>query len=176
MRAMVGKEIACVSIDDAARLVGRATFGDDWVSAITKREKWLLRRYVEGLGGPSPSSILGGPTWVIGGRRWAEYPSDPALVAETERARDRDDWRNDQWEQALDWLEDHGFDTDAAVVDRSALEAAIAKSFPQSAKPANKGGRPPTVDWNVVKGKVSAYGLPRRLWIRPAGLERPSTA
>ena len=108
-----------------------AMFGDDWVGAITKRERWLLKRYVEGLGDPSTSSILrGGTSWVIGGRPWAEYPSDPALVAETERAGDRNDWCNDQWEQALDWLQDHGFDTDADVVDRAALEAAMAKAFP----------------------------------------------
>ena len=55
---MVEKEKACVSIDDAARLVGQAMFGDVWVDAITKREKWLLKRYVEGLWDPSPSSIL----------------------------------------------------------------------------------------------------------------------
>ena len=137
---MVEKENACVSIDDAARLVGQAIFGDDWVGAITRRERWLLERYVEARRAPSPSSILAGQiTYTMGGRRWAEYPSDPALVAETERARDRDDWRNDQREQSLDWLENHDFDTDADVVDRVALEAAMAKAFPQSAKPAKKG-------------------------------------
>jgi hypothetical protein len=147
MRAMVGKEIASVSIDGAARLVGRAMFGDDWVGAITTRERWLIERYVEGRRGPSPSST----SWMMGGRRWAEYPSDPALVVETERARDRDDWQNDQWEQALDWLEDNGFDTTADSVDQGELEGAIAKAFPQSAKPANKVGRPPAVDWDLVK-------------------------
>ena len=152
---MVGKEFACVSIEDAVCLVGRAIFGDDWVGAITRRERWLLERYVEGLGGRGPSSIVsGGTSWIFGGRRWAEYPSDPALVAETERARDRHDWCNDQQEQALGWLEDHGFDTDADAIDRGALEAAIAKAFPQSVRPANKGGRPPAVDWDVVKEKA----------------------
>ena len=48
---MVGKEFACVSIEDAVCLVGRAIFGDDWVGAITRRERWLLERYVEGVGG-----------------------------------------------------------------------------------------------------------------------------
>ena len=155
MRAMVGKDIACVSIDDAARVVGQAIFGDDWVGAITTRETWLIERYLKGLRPGSTSSILPlRASYIIGGRHWAEYPSDPALVAEIERARDRDDWCNHQREQVLGWLEDHGFDTDADVVDRGALEAAIAKAFPQSAKLANKGGRPPAVDWNVVKDKV----------------------
>ena len=51
--------------------------------------------------------------------------------------------------QALDWLEDNEFDTTADSVDQGELEAAIAKAFPQSAKPA-KVGRPPAVDWDLV--------------------------
>src|SRR6266404_938835 len=91
-------------------------------------------------------------SWTIGGRRWAEFPSDPALVQETELARDRDDQCADQWEQARHWLEDHGINTKAAVVDLGALKAAIASAFPEwSAKLANEGGRPPVADWDVVK-------------------------
>ena len=79
-------------------------------------------------GGGRPSSVVSSRTsWVVGGSRWAEYPSDPALVAEAERARDRDDWCNDQREQALGWLQDHGFDADADAIDRDALEVAIAR-------------------------------------------------
>ena len=65
----------------------------------------------------------------MGGRRWSEFPSDPALVAEVERARDRRDWSKDQWAQALDWLEEQDFDLDAADIDQDTLEAAIAKQW-----------------------------------------------
>ncbi len=65
---MIKKEIARVSIDAAARRVGRAIFGDEWVGAITTLETWLIERYLEGLHGPSAPSIMPGQTmWIVGG-------------------------------------------------------------------------------------------------------------
>jgi hypothetical protein len=145
-----------ISIEDAAQRVGRAIFGDDWIGAITTRERWLIERYVEGRPDPSPSSILAGrTTWIMGGRPWAEYPRDPALVAETERARDRDDWCKAQWDQAFSWLEDHGFDGDAVTIEADALARKMACAFPpNSPAPKRKGGRPTAVDWGVVKNEM----------------------
>ena len=153
---MIKKEIARVSIDAAARRVGRAIFGDEWVGAITTRETWLIERYLEGLHGPSAPSILPSQTmWIVGGVRWTEYPSDPSLVAEVVRARDRDDWCLEQWRQALRWLEDHGFDPDAATFEGEALARKIARAFSQnSAALKRKGGRPTAVDWDVVKNEA----------------------
>jgi hypothetical protein len=138
MRAMIKKEIARVSIDDAARRVGRAMFGNEWVGAITTRETRLIERYLEGLHGPSASSIVPSQTtWIVGGVRWAEYPSDPSLVAEVVRARDRDDWCLEQWRRAFRWLEDHGFDRDAAAVEGEALARKIGQAFPQNSAALN---------------------------------------
>ncbi len=73
-------------------------------------------------------------------------------MAEVVRARDRDDWCLEQWRQALRWLEDHGFDPDAATFEGEALARKIARAFPQnSAALKRKGGRPTAVDWDVVK-------------------------
>lgn len=123
---MSRKKAGRISIDDAARRVGRAMFGDEWINTITPREIWLIERYVEGRSRGEGSSILSrSVVWEMGGRRWSEYPSDPALVAEVERARDKRDWSKDQWAQARDWLEEHGFDLDAADIDQRTLEAAM---------------------------------------------------
>jgi hypothetical protein len=101
-------------------------FGDQWIETITQRETWLIERYVEGRGAQGASSIISSRiVWEVAGRRWVEYPSDPALVAEVERARDRRDWRQHQWSRAFDWLGDHSFDLDAADIDQGALEAAM---------------------------------------------------
>jgi hypothetical protein len=156
MRAMVGKRIAPVSVDNASRRVSEALFGNDWIDGITEREAWLIERYVEGRGRQGARSTMPDmSSWIMGGRRWSEYPSDPALVAETEKARDRNDWCNDQWEKALDWLQDYGFDTTADTVDPGALEAALQKAFQsRNTERVNKGGRPAAVDWDVVKEEV----------------------
>jgi hypothetical protein len=164
--------------DDAIRQVGRAMFGDHWIDAITARETWLIERYVEGRGrGRGAQSILPGMTsWEIGGRRWSQYPSDPALVAEVERAQDRSDWCDQQWQQAFRWLKDLSLNAAGHDVDRAALHAAIAVRW--GAKPANKGGRPPAVDWAVVKGEAirlmnyyGEFGADEPEWNAQARLE-----
>jgi hypothetical protein len=151
-------------------------FSDEWIGAITGREQWLIERYVEGRGGQGASSIVsGGSAWIIAGRHWVEYPSDSALLAEVERARDRHDWCDRQWVQAFRWLEDGGLDADGDV-DRAALEAAIAERW--GAKPANKGGRPPAVDWAVVEAEAirlmdynGEFGADAPKWNAQARLE-----
>jgi predicted GNAT family acetyltransferase len=117
-----------ISVDDAARRVGQTMFADQWINTLTPRETWLIERYVEGRGGSDePMSILPGLTSYVGGwRSWSERPSDPALVAEVERARDKRDWCEAQWAQAFEWLEGHGFADD---IDEDALEEAIAKQW-----------------------------------------------
>jgi hypothetical protein len=119
------KKISRLSIDNAARRVGEAMFGDDWIDQITKREKWLIDRYVEGRGTQAPSSIFPGRITYVGhGRSWVELPRDPALVAEVDRARDRRDWCDQQWALAFDWLEEHGFDLEATGIDEDTFDAA----------------------------------------------------
>ncbi len=112
-----------VTIDAAVERVGRAIYGDGWISSLSEREDWLIRRYVGGVVPAGvPSSIMPGSVrWDIAGRPWAEYPGDPKLVAEVEQARDRRDYMSAQIERAFDWLEDHGFDADASSLDLEAL-------------------------------------------------------
>jgi hypothetical protein len=111
-----------ISLAAAERQVGAAIYGGDWIGGLSRREDWLISRYIEGVGGNSPS-------WIIAGRSWREYPSDPSLVAEVERARDRRDWMENQYGQVYDWLEAHGFDIESEDLDRSAFEAAFAAKF-----------------------------------------------
>jgi hypothetical protein len=122
---MIRAKASRISIDDAARCVGRAMFADEWIDTITARETWLIERYVEGRVRHEGAVLPRKTTWEIGGRRWSEYPSDPALVAEVEQARDKRDWSEDQWERAFVWLEENGFHLDADEIDQDAFEAAM---------------------------------------------------
>ena len=117
-----------LTIDVAVEQVGRAMYGDAWIGSLTKREDWLIRRYVEGVAPASEASSMmrGSVRWEIGGRKWAECPGDPKIVEEVEQARDRRDFMEEQSERAFDWLEDHGFDPDASSLDREALFSALA--------------------------------------------------
>jgi len=143
---MNGERNSRIDTADAARRVGAVMYGDEWISDITEREKYLITRYVEGYRG----FTVAPPKFVVRGRDWVEYPSDPALVAEVERARDRRDWREHQLAEAYDWLDDHNFHH--APIDSCALARELRRCFSQvSVAPAKKGGRPPAVDWTVVE-------------------------
>jgi hypothetical protein len=96
-------------------------FGDDWIDALTPREKWLVDNYVEGR---RRDGLVNTPS-VMAGCSWSIVPLDPALRGEVERARDRRDWRKDQWEQAFHWLEEQDFDLDVVDVEENVLEAAL---------------------------------------------------
>jgi hypothetical protein len=143
-----------ISSAEAARRVGAAMYGDEWIGDLTNREKYLITRYVEGYPRVRVVKI------VVRGREWVEYPSEPTLMAEVERARDRRDWREYQLGEAYDWLDGHGFRYQP-VIDSDALTREMNRSFsPVSGPPAtaNKGGRrrgrPPAVDWSVVETEV----------------------
>jgi hypothetical protein len=137
-----------IDIGDAARRVGAVMYGDEWIGDITEREKYLISRYVEGY----RSLTVAPPKFVVRGRDWVEYPSDPILVVEVERARDRRDWREHQFAEAYDWLDDHNFHL--PPIDSDALARELHRCFSQvSGAPAKKGkgGHPPVVDWTVVE-------------------------
>jgi hypothetical protein len=128
MRAMERKQTAPVSIDDAARRVGAAIYGDEWVGELTERERWLIARYVEGSVRPTSTSIVyNRPKYEMGGRAMAEWPSDPEMRKEVEKAYDRNDWRAGQWDRAFEWLETKGFDLEASTIDSAALSLAISR-------------------------------------------------
>jgi hypothetical protein len=147
-RTMNGDRKLNIGFADAVDLVGRAKYRDEWIGErmLTEREEFLITRYVEKyLNTPVPAH-----TYLIRGRKWVEYPADPALVAEVERARDRMDWREHQLITANQWLNDHGFR--CAPIDSDALARELHRCFPQvSVALAKKGGRPPAVDWTVVE-------------------------
>ena len=72
-----------ISMDDAIGRVGSAIYGDEWIGSLTKREIWLIERYVEGSSTTNRCSIMPGLIrYDVAGRSWAEFPGDPALVAE----------------------------------------------------------------------------------------------
>jgi hypothetical protein len=148
---MNGERKSGIGFPDAVAQVGRAMFGDEWIGELllTEREEFLITRYVEKyLVGAVPAH-----TYAILGREWVEYPDNPALVAEVEHARDRMDWREHQVIAANQWLNDHNFRH--APIDSDALAREIDRCFsPVSVAPASKGGRPPAVDWTVVKTEV----------------------
>jgi len=149
-----------ISTKEAAARVGAAIYGDDWIGTLPIREKWLIERYIKGVRSSSPSSLLpSSVTYSIAGRIWAEYPSDPALVAEVERARDRRDWMDEQQDSARDWLESHGFDIDGEIIDAEALATALEDAFPsgpemssRNATSASAEGVLATGDGNNTKG------------------------
>ena len=140
-----------IDIGDAARRVGAVMYGDEWIGDITEREKYLISRYVEGY----RSLTVAPPKFVVRGSDWVEYPSDPALVVEVERARDRRDWREHQLAEAYDWLDDHNFHL--PPIDSDALARELRRCFSQaSGAPAKKGkgGAPAAVDWTVVESET----------------------
>ena len=144
-----------ISFDDAIHRIGSAIFGPDWIGKITVREGWLIDRYVDGKAssGIQPAHI----TYVDAstGRRWKELPRDPALVAEIERARDRRDWREAQYERVSQWLERRGFDIERDSFDAEKFERAFA-SFPN-----------PIPKTDLGQGTVSQKEKPRALAASP---------
>jgi hypothetical protein len=122
-----------ISMDDAIGRVGSAIYGDELIGSLTKREIWLIERYVEGSSTTNRCSIMPGLIrYDVAGRSWAEFPGDPALVAEVERARDRRDYSEEQLERAFDWLESHSFNIDASNIASGALAREMEKDFPSN--------------------------------------------
>jgi hypothetical protein len=116
-----------IGFPDALEQVGRAMYADEWIGELTptKREEFLITRYVE----KYRFAAVPSPTHPIRGREWVEYPDDPALVAEVERARDRMDWREHQVVAANQWLNDHNFR--CAPIDSDALARELDRCFSQ---------------------------------------------
>jgi hypothetical protein len=119
-----------VATDDAIKCIGRGLYAEDWIDELNERERWLIERYIAGSREGRGSTILPGSiSYLVGGRQWAEVPSDPALMAEADGARDRRDWMEAQYEAVFDWLESRGFDLDADRIDRAGFEKAFAACF-----------------------------------------------
>jgi hypothetical protein len=131
-----------ISIDEAVKRVGRAIYGDDWISSFTKREEWLVEHYIDGRthSGAQASTMPGRTTYSVAG--WAEYPWESALLAEVTKARDRRNWSKEQEDEVFDWLEGHGFDVEAASFDHDALLGELEKDFPST--PAMSAAEPNT--------------------------------
>jgi hypothetical protein len=107
--------------------VGRARYGADWVGALTQRERWLLARYLDDVIA-SGSILSGGITYIGPGGRYPRT-NDPGLAAEVERARDRRDWMEAQYDAVFDWLETRGFDPHSDLIDQAEFEKAFAACF-----------------------------------------------
>jgi hypothetical protein len=114
-----------ISWDEASARVGKAQFGADWIGKLTEREHWLIKRYIERRHQPSrPDEI----TWVGPGGPFVPV-NDRVLATEVERARDRREQMDDQYDQAFDWLEDHDFDCESNSLDLARFERAFAAAF-----------------------------------------------
>lgn len=136
-----------LSTDAAIERIGRSLYGADWIGGLSERELWLIARYIEGSWRDrGSSSFRASPQWVIAGREWTEVPGDPALMAEADRARDRREWMDAQYDAALDWLEERGFDCSSGRIDAERFERAFAACFKAGAvvgKSANLVNRDP---------------------------------
>jgi hypothetical protein len=121
-----------ISLNDASVRIGEAKFGADWIGKLTERERWLIKRYVERRH-QSPSSILAEEIAFVGPGGPKIPVNDPKLVSEVERARDRLEHMNDQYDEVYDWLKDRGFDTETASLDLTQFERAFAATFSAAA-------------------------------------------
>uniref|UniRef100_UPI003F96E4D8 hypothetical protein n=1 Tax=Rhodoblastus sp. TaxID=1962975 RepID=UPI003F96E4D8 len=103
---MIDDSRSRMPFNDAFEHVGRAIYGDDWISSLSERQKWLVERYVDGRSqsGALASTMPGQTTYDVAGCKWAEYPGSPALLAEATSARHRRDWKKTQDERAFEWL------------------------------------------------------------------------
>jgi hypothetical protein len=137
-------------MDESIQRVGRGLHGGDWIGALTKRERWLIERYIDGPRKDRGSAILPGAiSYVVGGRQWAEVPGDPALLAEADRARDRRDWMEAQREAVFDWFETRGFDLDCDRINQARFETALAMPHKRGAaarQPPQQAEPVPSVD------------------------------
>lgn len=118
-----------ISLDDASGRIGRAKFGADWIGKLTERDRWLIKRYVQ-----MPSSNRPGGITYIGPGGPIVPVNDRALAAEVERARDRHEQMNDQYDQVFSWLEDHGFDCESDSLDLARFDRAFAAAFAAEVK------------------------------------------
>jgi hypothetical protein len=116
-----------ISVDDAVECVRFMICGEDLIGPPTNREMWLIKKYIEG-----DPNIWGKTIYLVGGRPWVEYPSDRDLVAKVEQARDRADWRKEQYKQAEDWLEDHRFDLSDENFPIDELAREVKREFPDA--------------------------------------------
>jgi hypothetical protein len=78
--------------------IGKAKFGAGWIGNLAERERWLIKRYIEPQHGAASSILPGTITYVGPGGPFVPV-NDLALAAEVERARDRLEQMNDQYEQ-----------------------------------------------------------------------------
>jgi hypothetical protein len=78
-------------LDRAYERVGRAQYGENWISILSPREEWLLARYVDRTVAPSRSaggSIRSGEITYVGVNGQPILHS-PSLQEEVARATDR---------------------------------------------------------------------------------------
>jgi hypothetical protein len=123
-----------ILLDEANARIGKAKFGADWIGKLSERERWLVKRYIDAQHGAACSILPGTITYVGPGGPFVPVNA-PALAAEIERVRDRLEQMNDQYEQVSDWLEDRGFDIDAAQINLVRFEHAFAEVFSPAAVP-----------------------------------------
>ena len=123
-----------ISIDDAICRVAAllaARNGDEWFGPLTIRQERIIAYYVTGLSSkPGSASIMPAMvTYSVAGQGWTRFSSDPALMAEIERALYQRDLYEEQSNAALDWLDGHGFNIDAQVISAEALARETAQDF-----------------------------------------------
>jgi hypothetical protein len=128
-----GREAAhrlTISLEEASARAGKAKFGADWIGKLTERERWLVKRYVEPQHDSASTFLPGTITYVGPGGPFVPV-NDSTLAAEVERARDRLEQMNDQYNQVDELLEDWGFDLEVAQLDLAQFEHVFAAAFPQ---------------------------------------------
>src|SRR5215469_1359636 len=106
--------VRTISLDAAVDRVGKAGFRAGWIGELTPRERWLVERYIDQrhTDYSAPSSILPNEIMFFGPGGPVVPVNDPRLRGEVERARDRREQMDDQYDRVFDWLEAHGFDPD----------------------------------------------------------------
>ena len=116
-------------IGEAIEVVGKALFPTDWIEPLNAKELRLIAYHVDGIEASSSSIIPAQTRHIVGGQTWAKYPENAETRALIEDALSRRNWKADQDEKALDWLDEHGFDSEAAYIDRDAVVQMVARKF-----------------------------------------------
>src|SRR4051812_29977556 len=138
---------ALIPVHEAIRRVGEAIYAEEWIEKLTLREQWLLDRYVDRPKEKrASSSILPGDFYfcTTDGHRWDLSLSglEPGLRHEVEKARDKREWRGDQFRGARDWLRGRGFKLQVDQLDLVTFEAVLGSSFPSPVPRSGAEGRP----------------------------------
>jgi hypothetical protein len=151
-----------ISVDYALVWVARAMYGKDWISPPTKYEQDLVEEYGERPANAS-SIIPGMITYTSaegGNRRWGERPNASRLADEIEQALHRHRMRERQFWQAIEWLEDHGFDWHAVSFSLDEFYKELKKAFPHVRLRSANAGEPQALNCPPLNPQTALVPAP----------------